>query len=85
MFTEINDAKIAELRSKTRERGLWERELKAFVASDSNGGELELNGKSADTAYQGLRLALNKLDEDVKETIRIVKNEDSVYILRNEV
>ena len=83
----LSDDRINELLSLSKQRGLYEAEIKAFVESGVRGVEVPLDsgqfaGKKAQSVKTGLDNARKKLeDADVKNGIKVIKQEEQVFLL----
>lgn len=83
----LSDERINELLSMSKQRGLYEAELNTFIASGARGVEVPLDsgtfsGKKAQSVKTGLDNARKKLeDEDVKNGIKVIKQEEHVFLL----
>lgn len=87
MANVLSEDRINELLSMSKQRGLYEAEINSFVASGSRGVEVPLDsgtfaGKKAQSVKTGLDNARKKLDDvEVKNAIRVIKEEDHVFLL----
>lgn len=79
---------IKDLMGSTRNRNVYGPKLLEFVESDEPGinpsesWPLEFGGKNPTTLYQGFIKAAK--DAKVSDTVKIIKREDSVFILHME-
>lgn len=88
MAEELSDAFIADLLAGSRQRGVYDAELKAFVESGTRGIKVSLTegafaGKKAGSVKTGFENARKKLEN--KDSIRVVLHEDQVYVLNTAV
>jgi len=84
--TELNDDLIAQLLAGSKQRGQYDAELKAILDSGAKGVQIDLEngtfaGKKAQSVKTGLDNARKKLPEDVQATVRVIMQEDKVFVI----
>ncbi len=84
--TELSADLIQNLLSSSKQRGLYDAELKAIVDSGAKGVQIDLEngtfaGKKPQSVKTGLENAKKKLDESVRDTIRVIMQEDNVFVI----
>jgi hypothetical protein len=83
----LSDERINELLSLSKQRGLYEAELKAFIESGVRGIEVPLDtgtfaGKKAGSVKTGLDNARKKIEDvDVRNGLKVIKQEEQVFLL----
>jgi hypothetical protein len=90
----LNDDAIAELLSKTKTRGDYDREIMAFVSGGEKGVEVSLNtgtfaGKKATSVKTGFELA-RKREATLKEqpdaaNVRVINADNRIYLIRTDL
>lgn len=82
---------INDLLADSRTRNQYAPKLVEFLESDEMGinpVEIwpgEFKNKKPATLYQGFVNALNKADESVQDKVRVLKREDSVFLLNKQL
>lgn len=88
MAEELSDTFIADLLAGSRQRGVYEAELKSFIESGLRGIKVSLTdgvfaGKKPGSVKTGFENARKKLEN--KDTIRVVLHEEQVYVVNTAV
>jgi hypothetical protein len=84
--TELSADLINQLLSSSKQRGQYDAELKSIVESGAKGVQVNLEdgafaGKKAQSVKTGLDNARKKLGEDVRDTIRVIMQDDQVFVI----
>ena len=87
--TELNDELIQNLLSSSKQRGQYDAELKAILDSGAKGVQIDLEngtfaGKKAQSVKTGFENAKKKLADDVKDTVRVIMQEDNVFVINTQ-
>lgn len=85
--TELNDDVINQLLASSKQRGQYDSELKAILDSDAKGVQIDLEngtfaGKKAQSVKTGLDNARKKLAEDVQATVRVIMQDEKVFVIK---
>lgn len=83
LFKTLDTSEIQGVMAKARIRGLYKEQLEAFLASEANGAEVDLEegefaGKNVDTVYQGFAGAIRTHFEG---KVRLIRVEDTLYLV----
>lgn len=84
--TELNDDVIAQLLAGSKQRGQYDAELKAILASGTKGVQIDLEngtfaGKKAQSVKTGLDNARKKLTEEEQANVRVIMQDDKVFVI----
>lgn len=84
--TELNDDVINALLASSKQRGQYDSELKAILDSGAKGVQIDLEngtfaGKKAQSVKTGLDNARKKLPEDVQATVRVIMQDEKVFVI----
>lgn len=84
--TELNEDLITQLLSSSKQRGQYDAELKAILETGAKGVQIDLEngvfaGKKAQSVKTGLENAKKKLAEDVRDTVRVIMQDDNVFVI----
>jgi hypothetical protein len=84
--SELTEDLINKLLSSSKQRGQYDAELKAIVESGAKGVQVDLEngvfaGKKAQSVKTGLDNARKKLDEGVRDTIRVIMQDENVFVI----
>jgi len=84
--TELSADLINQLLSSSKQRGQYDAELKAIIENGAKGVQVDLEngvfaGKKAQSVKTGLDNARKKLAEDVRDTIRVIMQDDQVFVI----
>lgn len=84
--SELSADVINALLSSSKQRGQYDSELKAILESGAKGVQIDLEngtfaGKKAQSVKTGLENAKKKLPEDVRDTVRVIMQEDNVFVI----
>lgn len=90
MANVLSADKVAELLASSKQRGVYEDELKSILAHGNRGEQVDLEsgtlaGKKPQSVKTGLENAKKKLDEDVRANVRIILSEDQVFVINTAV
>jgi hypothetical protein len=86
-FEAIDTAALEDLLASSRERGVYKREAQNFLDGGEQAGKVSLTegafkGKKAASVLQGFR---NVVKKDFEDTLRVIGNEEGVYLINTEV
>lgn len=84
--SELTEELINSLLSSSKQRGQYDAELKAILESNAKGVQIDLEngtfaGKKAQSVKTGLENAKKKLPEDVRDTVRVIMQEENVFVI----
>jgi hypothetical protein len=84
--SELTDELINKLLSSSKQRGQYDAELKAIMESGAKGVQIDLEngtfaGKKAQSVKTGLDNARKKLAEDVRDTVRVIMQDENVFVI----
>ena len=84
--TELTDDVINGLLASSKQRGQYDTELKAILESGAKGVEVDLTngtfaGKKAQSVKTGLDNARKKLSEEQQAQVRVIMQEDRVFVI----
>jgi hypothetical protein len=89
---ELNADQIAELLASSRQRGVYDAELKSFWESDNPGVKVNLEsgvfaGKKAQSVKTGFETARKRdgAPEGAGDNLRVILQEDAVYLIRGDM
>lgn len=89
-MTALSPEQIAELRAKVTVRGEYGRQLQEFIASDEAGVQISLTeGAFKDRKPESVKIGFDnarksKNAPEGADNVRVLKDEDSVFLLRAE-
>ena len=84
--SELTEDLINSLLSSSKQRGQYDAELKNILESGAKGVEVDLTegtfaGKKAQSVKTGMENAKKKLPEDVRAAVRVIMQEDKVFVI----
>lgn len=84
--TELTDDLINSLLASSKQRGQYDTELKAILESGAKGVQIDLEngtfaGKKAQSVKTGLDNARKKLDEEAQATVRVIMQDEKVFVI----
>jgi hypothetical protein len=84
--TELSADVINALLASSKQRGLYDSELKSIIDSGAKGVQVDLEngtfaGKKAQSVKTGLDNARKKLAEDVRDTVRVIMQDEQVFVI----
>ena len=85
---ELTEDVINQLLASSKQRGQYDAELKQVLDSGLKGVQIDLTngtfaGKKAQSVKTGLDNARKKLAEDVQPTVRVIMQDDQVYVINS--
>lgn len=84
--TELTDDLINSLLASSKQRGQYDTELKAILETGAKGVQIDLEngtfaGKKAQSVKTGLDNARKKLDEETQAHVRVIMQDDKVFVI----
>jgi hypothetical protein len=84
--SELSADVINALLASSKQRGQYDAELKSILDSGAKGVQVDLEngtfaGKKAQSVKTGLDNARKKLAEDVRDTVRVIMQDDNVFVI----
>ena len=84
--TELTDDLINSLLASSKQRGQYDTELKAILETGAKGVQVDLEngtfaGKKAQSVKTGLDNAKKKLPEDVRDHVRVIMQDEKVFVI----
>jgi len=84
--TELTDDLINSLLASSKQRGQYDTELKAILESKAKGVQIDLEngtfaGKKAQSVKTGLDNARKKLDEETQAHVRVIMQDEKVFVI----
>lgn len=84
--TELTDDLINSLLASSKQRGQYDAELKAILETGAKGVQIDLEngtfaGKKAQSVKTGLDNARKKLPEDQRDKVRVIMQDENVFVI----